>query len=68
VAGQVSLAIYNLLGQRLRVLVHDQRAAGVHTALWDGLDEAGQAVSSGVYFYRFRSDGLVETHSMVLLK
>ncbi|MBT4613063.1 MAG: T9SS type A sorting domain-containing protein [Gemmatimonadetes bacterium] len=67
-AGDVTLSIFNLLGQQIHTLVSDHRSAGVHTVTWSGRDASGQAVSSGVYFYRFESTGLTETRRMLLLK
>jgi len=67
-AGEVSLVIYNLQGQLIRVLVQDVHAAGSYQVEWNGRDEGGRAVSSGVYFYRFVSPGLVQTKRMLLLK
>jgi len=50
-SGHVSLRIYNATGQLVRVLVDDEVPAGSHRARWDGKDEQGRSVSSGVYFY-----------------
>ncbi len=48
----MSLAIYNTLGQQVRVLVHDNLAPDQYRAKWDGTDMPGREVSSGVYFHR----------------
>jgi len=48
----VSLSIYNVLGQAVRTLVSEDQNAGSYEAVWDGRNTAGEAVSSGVYFYR----------------
>lgn len=66
--GEVSLVIYNSLGQQIRVMTQGSRSAGYHTVTWDGTDGNGSSVSSGVYLYRFASQGLVETRRMVLLR
>jgi hypothetical protein len=67
--GMVSLRIYNVAGQLIRTLVDDVKSPGeVHTATWDGRNDAGQAVSSGVYFYKLASGDFVQTKKMVLLK
>ena len=50
--GDVSLTIYDLLGQEVRVLVSERQPVGWYRVRWDGRDEAGQLVSSGVYLYR----------------
>jgi flagellar hook assembly protein FlgD len=49
---QASLGIYNVLGQRVKTLVSGNLAAGNHTVKWNGCDENGRKVSSGVYVYR----------------
>jgi|GEM_PF-896048 len=54
-AGAVELGVYNLRGERIALLVNQPQAGGHHTAQWRGLNDAGQAVSSGVYFIRLRS-------------
>ena len=65
----VTLRIYNAAGQLVRTLVGDTRAPGVvHTVEWNGRNNAGQSVSSGVYFYRLVTKGFTETRKMVLLK
>ena len=65
----VSLRIYNAAGQLVRTLVDDMRAPGVvHTVEWNGRNNAGQSVSSGVYFYRLVSKEFTQTRKMVLLK
>lgn len=51
-AGSVALAIFDLSGRRIRQLVDEQSAAGVHHTLWDGLDQAGRAVPAGTYLLR----------------
>jgi hypothetical protein len=65
----VTLTIYNVRGQRVKTLVNDTRAPGVtHRIQWDGRNDAGQQVASGVYFYRLVTKGFVKTRKMVLLK
>jgi hypothetical protein len=65
---EVSLIIYNILGERIQTLVSGYMRAGTHTVHWNGRDEAGNLVSSGIYFYRLKTDGFVETKKMVLMK
>jgi len=66
----VQLEVYNIRGQRVRTLLDGSRefGAGEHSVVWDGRDESGGQVSSGVYFYRMRAGEYVETRRMVLLK
>ncbi len=67
-AGDVSLAVYNIRGQIVRTLVQGTRPSGHNTVEWDGLDDHGRAVASGVYVYRIEADGFVGSRKMVLLK
>jgi photosystem II stability/assembly factor-like uncharacterized protein len=73
-AARVNLSIYNMLGQRVATLTEEAQNAGYHEAIWDGRNEAGVPVASGVYFYRMdatpSSGGAPFIHlkKMVLLK
>jgi len=67
-AGHVRLAIYDATGRMVRTLVTGELAQGLHSAVWDGLDDSGQAVSSGVYFSRLEFDGGSQIGKLVLLK
>jgi hypothetical protein len=67
-AGPVELAIYDVTGRLVRTLVKGNRPAAQHTVSWDGKDERGSQVSSGVYFYRLRAGRFTATRKMVLLK
>jgi len=65
----VRLNVYNVAGQRVRTLLDEMRAPDVvHTVEWDGRNNAGQAVASGVYFYRLVTTEFTQTRKMVLLK
>ena len=66
--GQVRLAIYNLLGQEVRVLVNERKEAGSFVATWDGTDALGRRVGSGVYLYRIQAGSFSATKRMLLLK
>jgi FlgD Ig-like domain len=66
--GRVSLAIYDVSGRIVRTLANETRAAGAYELTWDGLDDDGQAVASGVYFYRLVAPDFTQTKKMVLLK
>ncbi len=67
-AGWVRLTIYNLLGQEVRVLVDEEMQAGSFTATWDGTDEQGRRVGSGVYFYTINVGDFSASRRMLLLK
>ena len=67
-SGWVKVEIYNLLGQRVRTLVNEHQPAGKYTVEWDGLNETGEEVSSGIYFYRLSAQGFSQTKKMTFLK
>ncbi|ARA91750.1 hypothetical protein AWN76_000260 [Rhodothermaceae bacterium RA] len=67
-ASPVSLVVYNLLGQEVRTLIQGALPAGTYTVEWDGRDNAGAPVSSGVYLYRLTQGDQMQTRSMVLMK
>gem|GEM_PF-2403584 len=65
---RVTLAVYNLQGQRIRTLINYTQQANEHQAVWDGRNDSGEAVSSGVYFYRLTAGEFSESRKMVLLR
>jgi len=68
-AADVELAIFNLAGQQVATLVQGVRAAGEYTVNWDGTDENGNELASGVYLYRlWASKQQVETRKLLLLR
>jgi hypothetical protein len=64
----VKVEVFNLLGQRVRTLLHSQEKAGYKTIIWDGNDESGKGVASGVYFYKVEAGKYNETKKMTLLR
>jgi hypothetical protein len=64
----VRLEVYDILGQRVRVLVDGSVAAGVHRIRWDGRDTVGRAVASGAYFARLSAPGSRHVRPMLLLR
>jgi len=68
VDAQVKLVIYNVLGQRVRKLVDGPETAGNKTVIWDGRNDEGREVSSGIYFYCIQAGSFRETKKMSLLK
>lgn len=67
-SGSVDLTVYNILGQPVRTLVRDEKAAGRYTAFFDGNDDDGKKLSSGTYFYQIRATGFKETKRMTLIR
>ena len=65
---EISLVIYNLMGQEVRTLKRGMTDTGHHSILWHGKDNRGQLVSSGVYLVRFYSPTFTASHKMVLMK
>ncbi len=65
---QVVLVIYNSLGQQVRMLVNERQNPGVYTSRWDGTDDRGKMVPSGVYLYRLQAEDRLLTGKMLLLR
>jgi hypothetical protein len=66
--GHVTLRIYNILGGKVKTFLDQYQPAGSHTVNWDGKDDGGESVSSGIYLYRLEVDGLSQARRMLLLK
>jgi hypothetical protein len=66
--GHVTIEVFNTLGQRVQILVDGEQSAGSHSVIWNGANESGQAVATGVYFYRLKTDNRVKTRKMLLLR
>ena len=67
-SADVSIIIYNLMGQQVNVLMNSNLDYGYHTVTWNGLDQFGRPVSSGVYFSELRTRTFRQTKKMLLLK
>ena len=67
-AGDVSLKIYNIKGAVVRALVDGEMNAAYHEIIWDGKDNAGKQVGSGVYFYKMKAEKYTATKKMILMK
>jgi len=67
---EVELTIFNLLGKQVRTLVKERQYPGEHRAIWDGKDDEGNDVASGIYFYRLKVSGVefVKAKKMVLIR
>ena len=64
----INLTVFNVLGQRVKVLADGSKLAGTHTLSWDGRDEMGAAVSTGLYFYKLTDGNNSVTKKMALMK
>lgn len=64
----VEIAIYNMEGQKIRTLVNEHTSAGVHSVEWNGRDDSGQEVASGVFLYRMKAADYVITRKLTLIR
>lgn len=65
---KVSLVIYDVLGREIRTLVNDDIVPGVHKVTWDGMDNFGKQVASGIYLYKLTTNKYSEVRKMVMMK
>ncbi len=65
---EVTMTVFNILGQKVRTLAEGRMNAGTHVASWNGKDERGNNLSSGIYFYQLKTGEAKETKRLVLLK
>lgn len=64
----VKIEVFNLLGQKVTVLVNKKQEAGSHKIIWNGLTSSGKKAASGIYFYRFSAGNFTKVKKMALLK
>jgi len=67
-AGFARLSVYNVLGQTVRTLYEEKLLAGKHTVIFDGKDDNGSEIASGIYFYRLEAGDFTQSKKMILLK
>ncbi|MBK7093279.1 MAG: T9SS type A sorting domain-containing protein [bacterium] len=67
-SANVMITVYNTTGQKVATVLNNVMSAGRHQVRWDGKDSGGNTVSSGVYLYKFESEGFSETRKMLLVK
>jgi serine protease len=67
-ATRVSFAVYNMMGQKVRTLVNEDVGAGSYTVTWDATNDTGEAVSTGVYFYRVIAGDNTVTQKMMVAR
>ena len=65
---QCSLSIYNIKGQKVKTLQSGISTQGNHTLIWNGRDDNGMSVSSGIYFYQLKAQGNTITKKMIMVK
>lgn len=66
--GEISIKIYNNMGQLVRNLVNEEKSPGEYTIVWDGTSDDGTRVATGTYFYQLQSGDRIEAKKMILLK
>jgi hypothetical protein len=67
-ATQAVLKIYNIFGQEVRTVVNARQSAGVNTVVWDGRDESGKEVSSGIYIYRLQTGEFIQNRKLSFVR
>ena len=71
-AAQVKINIFDLTGEMIRTILNERKSSGDHILTWDGLNDKGERVASGVYFYKLEinsdDDQLQQTRKMLMLK
>jgi len=67
-AQDVRLNVYGIDGSKVATLINEIRSAGLHEVIWSGLDDAGQTVASGTYFYRIEAGPYSQVRKMTLMK
>ena len=64
----VTLEVYNMLGQKVKTLINQNQEAGYYSVEWDGRNNFGNPVSSGIYLYRIKAGNFISVHKMTLLR
>jgi PKD repeat protein len=64
----VEIVVYNMLGQRIKRLVSEEQEAGYHKVVWDGTNDSGDKVGSGIYFYRIVAGRFNKVNKMIMIK
>ena len=65
---KVEISIYNIKGQKVKEVANNEFDKGIHSVVWNGDDEMGNPVSSGIYFYIMKTDNFLEIKKAILLK
>ena len=67
-AGVIQLTVYDILGRKIKTLFNEDTHVGFHTVNWDGTNEYGNKVATGLYFYQLKASSVQLTQKMLLLK
>ena len=63
-----TISVYNMIGQKVAILLDKGIEVGTYSLIWDGKDDNGEDLASGVYLYRIEADGFVQTRKLVLMR
>jgi hypothetical protein len=66
--GDVTLSVYNQIGQKVRDLIAESQGSGSHSVTWDGCNESGEKLPSGIYMYRLQVDDVVQTRRAMIMR
>jgi hypothetical protein len=66
--GMVELAIYDVSGRKIRTLVNETKQEGTYSVTWDGRNDRGRSVATGIYFYRLKAFSFSQVKKMILLR
>lgn len=64
----VTLKVYNIMGEEIRTLVNKVQTSGLQSVIWDGTNNLGERVSSGIYFYKIENESIIQTKKMMLIQ
>ncbi len=64
----VTINIYNILGQKVKTLVNEYQSAGYKLIIWDGTNDNGKGVSSGIYFYKLIAGEFIDKKKLAIIK
>ena len=64
----VKIEVFNLLGQRIKTLVNEEKSPGTYQINWNGMDDQGKSVVSGIYLYRMQTQSFNQMKRMILLR
>jgi hypothetical protein len=67
-SGQVVIIIFDILGRELNTLVSQKFSSGKYRVIWDGKDQHGHPVGSGIYFYLLKTDGHIDYRKMMIIR
>jgi flagellar hook assembly protein FlgD len=64
----VEIQLFDMLGPKIRTLVSGEKPAGLYDMVWNGLDDGGRSVSSGIYFYTLKTEAYTKKRKMLLMR